>query len=150
MTTNKKWILHLEASRSALVCALGFNSYHDYKIGYYRINNYSKRAAGCLRNFLPYCVQKLDEDSGKVIVLNRDYKPIGYCGSYSEWVDYGDFDSAHADMESPEMKAFLNACDKNKHGMWYTFNDVTPPWYRAKNAERLINIIDAALCVKEV
>jgi hypothetical protein len=145
---KEKWLLHLEASRSALVNVLGFNSYEDYKKNVCNTGNYSKRAAECLRNFIPYCIQKLDKDSSKVIVLNRDYKPIGYCGSYHDWVNYGDFDSAIADMESPEMKAFLTACGKDRAGrdwMWFTCNDLTVPWSGAKNVKRLIGLIDAAL-----
>jgi hypothetical protein len=154
MTTDKKWLLHLEASRSALICALGFNTYDDYKDNRYRFSNYSKRAAECLRNFVPYSIQKLDQDSGKVIILNREYKPIGYSGLNSDprkggdWVDYADFDSAIADIESPEIKALLNACGKDNAGrdwLWFTFSDVTAPWYGQKNAKRLIGIIDSAL-----
>jgi hypothetical protein len=147
-TTDKKWLLHLEASRSALVSVVGFNSYEDYKVDICRMNNYSKRAAECLRNFIPYCIQKLDKDSGKVIVLNREYKPIGYCGSYDNWVNYGDFDSAIADIESPEMQALLKACGKDKAGrdwIWFTCNDLTVPWASPKGVRRLIGIIDAAL-----
>ena len=145
-TTDKKWLLHLEASRSALCKALGFFSYEDYKSGISQ-GNYSKRAAQCLRSFVPYAIQKIGKDSGKVIVLNRDYKPIGYCGSYDGWVDYSDFDSAIADMESPEMKAFLTACGKDRVGRdsMFTFNDATAPWLGAKNAKRLVGLIDAAL-----
>jgi hypothetical protein len=146
-TTDKKWLLHLEASRSALITALGFFSYEDYEKGS-PWRNYSKRAAECLRSFVPYAIQKIGEDSGKVIVLNRDYKPIGYCGSYDGWVDYSDFDSAIADVESPEMKAFLTACNKDRAGKdwtWFTFNDATAPWLGAKNAKRLVGLIDAAL-----
>jgi hypothetical protein len=154
MTTNRQWLLHLEASRSALICALGFASHADYKNNVCRIENYSKRAAECLRNFVPYSIQKLDADSGKVIVLNREYKPIGYSGLNSgprrggEWVDYADFDSAIADIQSPEMKALLDACGKDKAGrdwLWFTFSDVTAPWYGQNNAKRLVGIIDAAL-----
>ena len=150
-TTDKKWLLHLEASRSALCKALGFSSYEDYKSGSSR-RNYSKRAAQCLRSFVPYSIQKIGGDSGKVIVLNRDYKPIGYCGSYDDWVDYNDFDSAIADIESPEMKAFLTACNKDRAGKgwtWVTFNDATAPWLGAKNAKRLVGLIDAALSARD-
>jgi hypothetical protein len=145
---DKKWLLHLEASRSALVTVLGFTSYEHYKDNVCRMHNYSKQAAKCLRSFIPYCIQKLDKDSSKVIVLNRDYKPIGYCGSYRDWVNYSDFDSAIADIESPEMKAFLTACGKDRAGrdwMWFTCNDITVPWAGAKNVKRLIGLIDAAL-----
>lgn len=145
--TDKKWLLHLEASRSALTNALGFFSYEDYKRGI-SWRNYSKRAAECLRSFVPYSIQKIGEDSGKVIVLNREYKPIGYCGSYDDWVNYGDFDSAIADIESPEMQALLKACGKDKAGrdwIWFTFNDATAPWVRVKNAKRLVDLIDVAL-----
>jgi len=148
-TTDKKWLLHLEASRSALVSVLGFDSYEGYKNYKYGTGGYSKQAAKCLRSFIPYCIQKLDKDNSKVIVLNRDYKPIGYCGSYHDWVNYSDFDSAIADIESPEMKAFLNACGKDRAGrdwMWFTCNDITVPWTNSKNAKRLIGLIDAALC----
>lgn len=146
-TTDKKWLLHLEASRTALTSVLGFYSHEDYEKGR-PDKNYSKRAAQCLRGFLPYSIQKIGEDSGKVIILNRDYKPIGYCGSYFDWVKYDDFDSAIADIESPEMQAFLTACGKDRGGrgwVWFTFNDATAPWGAAKNAKRLIGIIDAAL-----
>jgi hypothetical protein len=146
---DKKWLLHLEASRSALVSVLGFDSYEEYKNYKYGTGGYSKRAAKCLRNFIPYCIQKLHKDSSKVIVLNREYKPIGYCGSYLDWVEYSDFDSAIADIESPEMKAFLTACGKDRAGrdwMWFTCNDSTVPWTNSKNAKRLIGLIDAALC----
>jgi hypothetical protein len=154
MAINKQWLLHLEASRSALLCAVGFTSHADYKNNICRIENYSKRAAECLRNFVPYSIQKLDSDSGKVIVLNREYKPIGYSGLNSsprrggDWVDYADFDSAIADIQSPEMKALLDACGKDNAGrdwLWFTFSDFTAPWCSQKNAKRLIGIIDAAL-----
>jgi hypothetical protein len=154
MTTDKKWLLHLEASRSALIRVIGFNSHWHYKNDVCRFANYSKRAAECLRNFVPYSIQKIDENSSKVIILNREYKPIGYCGLNADpyrggdWVNYSDFDSAIADMESPEMKAFLNACGKDRGGrewLWFTFNDLTAPWNGAKNVKRLIGLIDAAL-----
>ncbi len=36
------------------------------------------------RIFMPYCLQRLD--SGKWVVLNRNYKPLGY--TKEEWVEY--------------------------------------------------------------
>ena len=154
MATEKKWLYHLEASRSALISVLGFNTYDDYKIGHMRLSNYSRRAAECLRLFVPYSIQKIDDQSNDVIVLNRDYKPIGYSGlndtdTYrgGDWLTYKDFDSAIADINSPEMQAFLRACGKDSGGrdwLWFTFSDMTAPWYGRKNAERLVDLIDAA------
>jgi hypothetical protein len=155
MATDKKWLYHLEASRSALISVLGFHTYNDYKINDLKYQNYNKRAAECLRLFVPYSIQKIDNQSNKVIVLNRDYKPIGYSGlNYTgtwkggEWVTYEDFDSAIADIDSPEMMALLDACGKDNAGrdwLFFTFNDLTAPWCGRKNAERLVGIIDAAL-----
>jgi hypothetical protein len=146
--TDKKWLLHLAAARSALVNALGFNSYEHYIKGVCRVNNFNKRAAECLRTFIPYCIQKLDEESGKVIVLNRDYKPIGYYGSYDGQCNYSEFDSAIADLESPQMQALISACGKDKAGrdwIWFTCNDSSVPWASSEMLRRMIGLIDVAL-----
>jgi len=155
MATDKKWLYHLEASRSALVSVLGFYTYDDYKHNDLKFRNYNKRAAECLRLFVPYSIQKIDDATSKVIVLNRDYKPIGYSGLNDtgtcrggDWVRYEDFDSAIADIDSPEMTAFLKACGKDAAGrdwLWFVFDDMTAPWYGRKNAERLVDLIDVAL-----
>ena len=63
-------------------------------------------------------------------------------------MNYSDFDSAIADIESPEMQALLKACGKDKAGrdwIWFTCNDLTVPWTSSKSVKRLIGVIDAAL-----
>jgi len=36
---------------------------------------------------LPYCVQR--QDDGRYVVLNRDYKPLGFTSS--NWIDYSEY-----------------------------------------------------------
>ena len=154
-TTSPLWVHHFEAARSSLLSALGYERRCDfYRESPYRFANYSKRAAECLRPFLPYSIQKIDDD--RVIFLNREYKPLGFIGlntdrcfsSGGEWVNYDLFESAIADINSPKVQSFLKACGPDvgkRDWIWFAYDDITAPWYGRKQAEALLEKIHAAL-----
>ena len=154
---QKLWQAHLEAARNGLSKALGYNSVRDYiedtytNYGGYKPHSYSKNAARALRAFLPYCIQKT-ENENEVIILNRDYKPLGYMGiggDYGSWLDYENFSSAKADIRDDNLVELIGGAKQVHVGVWFLFNDNNPPWEGSKYAKSLLKKIDKALNNKD-
>ena len=74
------------------------------------------------RQCLVYCLYALGDS--KYILLNRDYKPLGYTGDYMAWVDYDDYPQLTLPPLPPELMGRLkvNAC-----GTVYLFDDNSSP-----------------------
>lgn len=88
-----------------------------------------KRDVQLAKCMLPYCYFKLDghERNGQVIVLNRNYKPLGHTGR--EWVDY----------QLPQWDYCKGRLDRPMGTeTWWFFNDGTAPW---QSADHLANYL---------
>lgn len=157
---NKQWVTHLEAARTGLVSAFGFDSVKDYMQSVHRKDkykpfNFNKRGAESLRCFIPYCIQRIDE-GGALIILNREYKPLGHTGKGGNYggmgLDYFAYTASHSSVNDPDMNRFLDACGPDSAGrdwLWFTFNDMTAPWNSSKDCKALIKKIDAVLGTNE-
>lgn len=74
-----------------------------------------KRDVQLAKCMLPYCYYKLAD--GRVIVLNRNYKPLGHTGR--EWIDY----------ELPQWEYCKGQLAQPMEPQtWWFFNDSTAPW----------------------
>jgi hypothetical protein len=76
------------------------------------------------RKSLTYCAHRRGD--GKYILLDRDYKPMGWKGD--GWADYDAWPSAFSVKITPEMAAKLSH-DRSADLEWIWFyNDGCPPW----------------------
>lgn len=103
---------------------------------------YSRQAALLARVSAPYVIKRNADIGGKLIVLNREYKPIG-CGGRA-WGDgchahYPDFQDAIIDPW-PELVEWMreNLDEVHEDANWYFYNDLNPPWEGRKHTESLI------------
>lgn len=67
----------------------------------------SIRAVQAIQHSLPYVLEELP--NGKLIFLNRQYKPLG---TASVWSDYNDYPNLHVDPLDPLIQPLLAACPK--------------------------------------
>lgn len=113
-----------------------------------RGSRFSGRAALVARVSAPYCIKRDRDINNKLIVLNREYKPIG-CGGKS-WegpkAHYPDF-AGHIIEPSGDMLVWMreNLTEVHKDSNWYFFNDVTAPWDARKHTESLILKIESLI-----
>lgn len=88
--------------------------------------------------FLPYCLKK--QDNGTYIVLNRNYKPLGFYTR--EHVEYSDFPiSVKIKGINPKTASKLSAnCGTNTDTI-YLYNDGTVPTHRKNHMETYLTKI---------
>jgi hypothetical protein len=67
----------------------------------------SIRAVQAIQHSLPYVLEAMP--NGKLIFLNRQYKPLG---TASVWSDYNDYPNLHVDPLDPLIQPLLLACPK--------------------------------------
>lgn len=139
--------MHLKSAAAALRCCIGWQ--HINGNAMFGRNRFSTRAAECLRPFLPYCLHPVDDGSGRLIWLNRDYKPLGV--SHAGHVDYEDFARLHVDAADDVVARLRKAVQKGEQdrcrfvfddGRTYLFDDSTAPWLGSSNAQRLLALIE--------
>jgi hypothetical protein len=84
-----------------------------------------KMAKNPLRIYLPYCVEKVE--SGRFILLNRDYKPVG--SSAKDWSCYEEHPiKLEIEGLTPEIAASISVTGDPDCGRIYLFNDGSAPW----------------------
>lgn len=83
----------------------------------------SIRAVQAIQHSLPYVLEELP--NGKLIFLNRQYKPLG---TASVWSDYMDYPNLHVDPLDPLIQPLLAACPKYNIGsnlyQLFSFNPI--------------------------
>ena len=80
--------------------------------------------------FLPYCIEKLDD--GSWVVLNRQYKPIGF--NTDEFINYEDYPvSARLEIKSTHLKKI--SYNSDYFGKVYLYNDGCHPFGSKKNMD---------------
>ncbi len=67
----------------------------------------SIRAVQAIQHSLPYVLEAMP--NGKLIFLNRQYKPLG---TASVWSDYNEYPNLHVDPLDPLIQPLLLACPK--------------------------------------
>jgi len=145
----------VEGARNQLMMSL----FPDYSASLERIDaetpigrgsrRYSRHAARLARVSAPYVIKIDPSVGGKLLVLNREYKPIG-CGGRS-WgggchAHYPDFQDAII-QPSLELMEWMRANLDEVHAdsAWYFYNDSNPPWDGRNHAERQIRLIEGLL-----
>jgi hypothetical protein len=74
--------------------------------------------------FLPYCLRK--QDDGSYVVLNRDYKPLGF--KTAEHVDYAKYPiGVKIPGIKPKLAAKLSISGKTDTDQIFLYNDATVP-----------------------
>lgn len=149
--SNLVWLL--EGGRRQLM--LGMYPEYPY-MGYPRLRDvaqvrgarFSGRAAMVARVSAPYSIKRDHDIGNKLIVLNREYKPIG-CGGKS-WAGpkahYPDF-SEHIIEPSAGMLAWMRENLKEIHEdmFWSFYDDCTAPWDARKHTEALVLKIESLI-----
>jgi len=83
----------------------------------------SIRAVQAIQHSLPYVLEALP--NGKLIFLNRQYKPLG---TASVWSDYNEYPNLHVDPLDPLIQPLLAACPKYDIGsnlyQLFSFNPI--------------------------
>jgi hypothetical protein len=81
---------------------------------------------------LPYCIQLLDNSKDEYVILNRDYKPIGF--NTKKDVNYEDYPISYKLALTPLIASQLS-WDKNTSisEPIYLYNDGTNPFTTLKN-----------------
>jgi hypothetical protein len=82
------------------------------------------------RKFWPYCLEQRTD--GKYILLNRDYKPVGFIAE-DEWADYEIWPIAFQLNISPEQAAAMSHNGDDYTGRIYFYNDGCKPWERPEH-----------------
>lgn len=72
---------------------------------------------------LPYCIQR--QTSGKYVLLNRNYKPVG--NATREWVDYETLDGLDLRLTEADAQQISWSGNNNIRHV-YLFNDGCAPW----------------------
>jgi hypothetical protein len=111
---------------------------------------FNRRAMRLARTLIPYCLSPLDDDdeSDTLILLNRDYKPLGIVADYTDRpVDYRDFPHLHASRHDPRLAELLTHCRELNTGYrvtsFYLFGDGgDSAEHGRRHAVRLINMLD--------
>jgi hypothetical protein len=91
---------------------------------------------------LPYCIQAMTGLRERAVLLNRDYKPLGFAGERG--VHYEDYPEAHIHIELYKLL-------KPSDGSFYFFGGSNGPWastarlreYREKIRDLVSPWIDA-------
>ena len=152
---NSNAAFRLEGGRHQLMMSL----FPDYRGGLERYDEpvpawrgsrrYSRQAALMARVSAPYVIKRDSSIGGKLIVLNREYKPIG-CGGRA-WGDgchahYPDFQDAIIDPW-PELVEWMreNLDEVHEDANWYFYNDLNPPWEGRDYAEALVRKIEGLI-----
>src|SRR5262249_55485681 len=76
--------------------------------------------------FLPYCLQQRED--GRYILLNRDYKALGYVAGEDKWVDYEKWPEAFDIKITPAEAAKMSVRRSRATGSIYFYDDGCPPW----------------------
>jgi hypothetical protein len=102
--------------------------------------------AGCkqtLRAKAPYLLQ--ETSGGKLILLDRDYKPLGSDGRFAEYEDpkWADrlFDPAELKLDAPGLKRVGH--EKPTEVSYYFYNDANSPHVGTKkDRERYVRLLE--------
>lgn len=84
-----------------------------------------KRSSELWKVMLPYCLERLED--GRYILLNRNYKPVGYFGNEA-WVRYEDFPGHCYRIKLPKktIEALSHNGDSSSDNI-YLYDDACPP-----------------------
>lgn len=142
---------HLRFVLRAIDEALALGASAGRKYGFGREQCGNTDAPGWSRYALPYCLHAPDRGDDRLIVLNRDYKPVGLGIPYNIHVDYLDFPQwlvAGSVATAPGVAPWW---DRAEGGGYWLFGDGAPPWtgrapLRAYFGRlmRLVRALDAA------
>jgi len=97
-----------------------------------RQKSFTELTMRALRPVIPYCLHPVEFNgsSGRLIWLNRDYKPLGVSGYWSN-VDYGAFVTHHVRVDAPELEVVRTKWKNVGAGAvttYYLFDDASAPW----------------------
>jgi len=110
---------------------------------------FSRQRVEALRPLIPYCLHSM-ERTDRLILLNRDYKPLGATLPADYWCDYGLFPWLHLAPNSHAARVFMAHAQPHKNRVnwegtnYYLFDDGCPPWRGRKHAERLLEALKLA------
>jgi SAM-dependent methyltransferase len=141
------WVHYLRGSAYALRLAIGNAKNH---FGY----RYNERAVKVLRLILPYCLHPIKNKPELLIWLNRDYKPLGIL-PFKLWVRYEEFPWMHVSADNPNIAHLLNIKSIKKsikeeiYTTYWLFDDFTAPWNGSKEAQKLLQLIEATYTEEE-
>jgi len=103
------------------------NNYRDGRLKI-SLNSNNQNLKFILRYFMPYCTEKLK--NGKVIFLNRGYKPLGVTyESINPMINYEEYENVSFDKEPKEDSHF--------------YNDGSTPWSSRKDLNNYIKSLKA-------
>lgn len=89
--------------------------------------------------YLPYCLQR--QKDGRYIVLNREYKPIGF--NTLEHVNYEDYPIAAKIKGITKKTASEISIDSSSNlDMIFLYNDATNPISNSKNMKEYLKKIE--------
>jgi hypothetical protein len=74
---------------------------------------------------LPYCIQKVKETKNEYIILNRNYKPVGF--NILGFVEYETFPIQYKLNITPKIAAKLSYKNSMSTEEIYLYNDITNP-----------------------
>jgi hypothetical protein len=77
------------------------------------------------RFILPYHLEKVKDTQDQYVVVQRDYKPLGFNTARPE--AYGDYPISHRLSITPKMAAKLSCCGDPNTDDIYLYNDGTNP-----------------------
>lgn len=146
MTRYSNFAFRLEGARQQLIMSLhrdsGVTSKKLADAGFIGSRSFSGRAARLARVTAPYVMDRFDD--GRLIVLNREYTPIG-CGG-SKHAHYPDFNDAIIEPW-PELLDWLGDNLKTVQAMrmWSFYDDGCPPWSSRDHAERQVRLIEGLI-----
>jgi hypothetical protein len=107
--------------------------------------NFSVTALKALRLHLPYCWDSIPNRPGELILLNREYKPLGLGTIDNSHYDYSAFpDRIIAISQIAECLPFLHKLTNSDTTTYMFYNDITAPWGTVgntrKSTHRLFNL----------
>ena len=89
--------------------------------------------------YLPYCLKRLKD--GKYIVLNREYKPLGF--NTLTHVEYEDYPiSAKIKGITKKMTAEISIDKSSNLDQIYLYNDATNPSSNSKNMKEYLKKLE--------
>lgn len=98
------------------------------------------------RNILPYCIQLKDNSKDEYVILNRDYKPIGF--NTKKAVNYDDYPISYKLVLTPEIASQLSCKKSTSLNPIYLYDDGTNPFTAKKNMKPYLEKLEILSKVK--
>lgn len=89
---------------------------------------------------LPYCIQKVEGTKNEYIVLNRNYKPVGF--NILGHVEYEMFPIQYKLKITPSIASKLSIDGKDLIYEIFLYNDATNPFENKANMEKYLERIN--------